>query len=933
MVHDPAAALSSELAPEDEGAAPACADAAAAAPVTPMMVQYLKIKAEHADCLLFYRMGDFYELFFEDAERAAAALDIALTKRGKHQGCDIAMCGVPAHSHETYLQRLIRKGFRVAVCEQAEAPEDAKKRGPKSVVRRGVVRVVTPGTLVEDNLLDARRNNYLLAAAEARGETGLAWIDLSTGAFHTQPAGEAHIAAALSRLDPAEILVSETFAAKPERFDWLADWRDRLRVEPASRFDSVNALRRLLDHFGVGSLDGFGTFSAAETAAAGAVLDYVSLTMMGAAPRLDPPRPFGEGAVMEIDGATRRNLELTQTMSGARAGSLLSVIDKTLTGAGGRLLAARLAAPLTDPAAISARLDAVQFFVEQESLRAAAREILRKTPDLERALSRLGLGRGGPRDLAAVRDAAAQARALRTAVESAAAGRPAALDEDIQNLGLHDTLIERLSRALSDDLPVQARDGGFIRAGYLDALDEARELRDESRRLIAALEAGYKSETGAASLKIKHNNVLGYFLELSARQADKIPIAADSKFIHRQTMANAVRFTTTELGGLESKIARAAERALGMELRALEDLTQEVLGRAGELSRAAKALAAADAAQGLAELAAERRYVRPQTDNSLAFEIQGGRHPVVEAGTASGEGGFCANSCALGGDGGEGEGAGRLWLITGPNMAGKSTFLRQNALIAVMAQMGSFVPAESARIGVVDRLFSRVGAADDLARGRSTFMVEMTETAAILNLAGERALVILDEIGRGTATYDGLSIAWAVIEHLHDVNRSRALFATHYHELTRLSERLGQLSCHAMRVKEWQGEVIFLHEIAPGAADRSYGLHVGRLAGLPQAVLGRAAAVLKSLESGPQQSAVAQLAEDLPLFAPGSAAGQTAGSSGVEAASDAPPPPARAALERLAAVSADELTPRDALDLIYALKRDLSGGAGGGEGP
>lgn len=898
-------------APTADGEAGAHSGATAArdTAVTPMMSQYLAIKAEHADCVLFYRMGDFYELFFDDAEKAAAALDITLTKRGKHLGEDIAMCGVPAHSHEGYLQRLIQKGFRVAVCEQTENPEEAKKRGSKSVVHREVVRVVTPGTITEDSLLDARQNNYLVACVDIRGDIGLAWVDLSTGTFHTQSTTETLIPSALTRLNPSEILVSDAFIAKPDRFNWLGDWRDQLRIEPAVRFDSINALRRLLDHYAVESLDGYGAFSAAEVAAAGAVLDYVGLTQKGRMPRLSPPRPISASQVMDIDAASVRNLELSRTLSGERRGSLLSVMDRTLTGAGGRLLGARLAAPLTDPIAVDARLDAVQFFVDQDRLRDSIRSALKVAPDIERAVARIGLERGGPRDMAAIREGARAAEAVRALIEEAGAGLPASLAQDIADLGHHATLIERLDRALADDLPMLARDGGFIRAGYLDTLDEALTLRDESRRLIANLQASYAADTGVSTLKIRHNNVLGYFIEVPAKQADKIPIIADSRYIHRQTMANAMRFTTVDLGDLESRISKAASQALALELKAFDDLCGEVMSRAEPLAKTARALAALDVAQGLAELAAERRYTRPRVDQSLAFEIKAGRHPVVEASLDRSAGMFVPNTCTLGAD------ADRLWLITGPNMAGKSTFLRQNALIAIMAQMGSFVPADSAHIGVVDRLFSRVGAADDLARGRSTFMVEMVETASILNLAGERALVILDEIGRGTATYDGLSIAWAVVEHLHDVNQSRALFATHYHELTRLTERLSHLACHSMQVKEWQDQVVFLHEVGPGAADRSYGIHVGRLAGLPSAVVTRATAVLKTLEAGPEQSKINRLTDDLPLFA-----------------FDDPKPALEAskinqgeqiALNKIKEISADELRPKDALDFIYDLKRDL----------
>ena len=882
--------------------APESETEAARAPVTPMMAQYLSIKRQYPESLLFYRMGDFYELFFDDAVKAAAALDIALTKRGKHLGEDIPMCGVPVHSHEAYLARLIRRGFKVAVCEQQEDPAEARKRGNKSVVRRDVVRLITAGTLTEDSLLESRRHNYLAACAEAGGRIGLAWIDISTGDFQTQPIDTGDLGAALSRLEPGELLVPDTLLQKPALSETFGDWRDRLSPLPASRFDGVNGRKRLEALFKVETVDAFGAFSAGEVAAAGALVDYIELTQKGRIPRISRMRRLAGGAVMEIDAATRRNLELMRTLSGERQGSVLSIIDKTVAASGARLLASWLAAPLTDVEAIRHRLDMVGFFVEGDRQREDVRAMLKRCPDLERALSRVSLGRGGPRDLAAVRDALKVASELRATLHpEGLPGLPRGIETCMAGLGDHEPLIDRLSRALAADLPLNARDGGFVAPGYVSELDELRRLRDDSRRLIAGLQARYIGETGVQALKIRHNNVLGYFVEVSAKQADNMPAGADGPFIHRQTMANAVRYTSVELNDLEGRIARAADQALSLELTLFDDLVGEVVAMAESIGRTAQALATVDVVAALAELAVDGRYTRPAVDDSLAFDIRGGRHPVVEATLAAGEQGrFVANDCDLA----DGR---RLWLLTGPNMAGKSTFLRQNALIAILAQMGSYVPAEAARLGVVDRLFSRVGAADDLARGRSTFMVEMVETATILNQSGERSLVILDEIGRGTATFDGLSIAWAVIEHLHEVNRCRALFATHYHELTALAAKLANLACYTMRVKEWRGDVVFLHEVAPGAADRSYGIHVGQLAGLPAAVIERAEQVLETLENGEQSSAVTHLAEDLPLFAAAEA----------RRPASAPPSPVE---QMLAAVDADELTPRDALELIYRLK-------------
>jgi len=885
--------------------------------VTPMMVQYMAIKKAHPGSLLFYRMGDFYELFFDDAEKAAAALDIALTKRGKHLGEDIPMCGVPVHSHENYLNRLIRHGYRVAICEQTEDPAEAKKRGGKSVVNRDVVRIITQGTLTEDTLLNARQHNYLAALGEAEQQHALAWVDVSTGGFSIQLIKPGGLDAALTRINPGELLVSETLTGRSELSETLSDWRDVMSVLPSVRFESGAGTRRLEALYQVRALDAFGDFSRAELAAAGALVDYVELTQKGKMPRLERPKRFHEGAVMEIDAATRRNLELTSTLSGEHKGCLLWLMDRTITGPGARLLASHLAQPLTNPDAISARFDRVQYFCDETRLREDLREQLKRSPDMARALSRLSLGRGGPRDLAAVMEGLLLSTRIRELfVDDGVMTMPDGIVRLRGALGSHDEIIGHLKTALADELPMMARDGGFIAKGYAADLDELLELRDESRRLIAGLQSKYIEMTGLSGLKVRHNNVLGYFVEVTARHMDAMPGGPDSPFIHRQSMANAVRYSTVELSELEGRIAKARDRALALELDIFQHLAGEIEAYSDEIAKAAAALAGFDVSAGLAQLAIERRYVRPVIDGSTDFHISGGRHPVVEAMLESGsEGAFVANdSHFAGAEGGEHEAdIAQIWLLSGPNMAGKSTFLRQCALIAVMAQMGSYVPATEAKIGIVDRLFSRVGAADDLARGRSTFMVEMVETATILNQAGPRALVILDEIGRGTATYDGLSIAWAVVEHLHEENRCRALFATHYHELTALAAKLDRLQCQTMRVKEWQGDVVFLHEVAPGAADRSYGIHVGGLAGLPEKVIQRAEQVLANLEQGEQSAAITKLADDLPLFQtlsepkrPAFMGKAASGPSLVE--------------ESLDQTNADELTPKQALDLLYHLK-------------
>ncbi|MEZ5933731.1 MAG: DNA mismatch repair protein MutS [Alphaproteobacteria bacterium] len=866
-----------------------------------MIAQYQKLKAAHPECLLFFRMGDFYELFFEDARKAAPALDIALTKRGRHGDEDIPMCGVPVHSAEGYLERLIKKGFKVAICEQTEDPAEAKKRGPKSVVRREIIRLVTPGTLTEDSLLEARRHNFLAAIASSQKSLGLAWLDMSTGEFLTEPIVNGGLGPALARIEPGELLIADALFGDDAFRQRLVDWDDRLSPLPDRDFASQAGERRLQESFDVKALDGFGQFSRAELGACGALINYVELTQKGRLPRLSPPRRLMPGSHMVIDAATRRNLELLASLGGERQGSLLASVDRTVTGAGGRLLSARLATPLAEAKPIRQRLDAVQALVDDPDLRADLRASLKGCPDLERALSRLSLGRGGPRDLASIRQgleaaAAIKARLLQTDTPLQATGKA---------MADHAELAECLQAALVDDPPFLARDGGFIREGWLDELDRHRGLRDQTKRHIAELQARIQGETGIPSLKIRHNNMLGYFIEVTATHRDKVP----PSFVQRQSMANATRYSTEELVDLETRIASAADRALALELEQFDGLTADVLVNADGVARTAKSLARLDVAAGFAELADQQRYVRPEIDDGDGFMIEGGRHPVVEQALAKEQTPFIANDSDL-------SAGQRLWLLTGPNMAGKSTFLRQNALIAVLAQAGSFVPAERAQIGTVDRLFSRVGAADELARGRSTFMVEMVETAAILNQATEKSLVILDEIGRGTATYDGLSIAWAVVEYLHEACRCRGLFATHYHELTALAAKLDRLACRSMKVKEWQGDVVFLHEVGEGAADRSYGIHVARLAGLPAPVLDRAEEVLKRLEQGEAKAAPAALADDLPLF---QAAAKRLPEKAVNGAG-AESPALSPIEEKLRTVNPDEMTAKEALDLVYQLR-------------
>ncbi|NVJ95596.1 MAG: DNA mismatch repair protein MutS [Marivivens sp.] len=861
-----------------------------------MMAQYLEIKAAHPGALLFYRMGDFYEMFFEDAVAASEALDIALTKRGKHDDEDIPMCGVPVHAAEGYLLTLIRKGFRVAVCEQLENPAEAKKRGYKAVVKRDVVRLVTPGTLTEDSLLDARRHNYLAAFAEIRDEGALAWVDISTGAFHVVPCAAVRLGPELARLTPREVLLSDDSALRTT----VEESGAAVSELGKAAFDSTLGEKRLCNLYDVASLDAFGTFTRAQVSAMAAVVEYLEITQKGNLPLLRPPVAEGETANMQIDAATRRSLELTHSMAGGRAGSLLATIDRTITAAGARLLERRLSSPSRTIDTIQARQDAVSYFVEETKLRQSIRDGLRGVHDIDRALSRLALDRAGPRDMTAIRNTLGQA-------EQIAASLPEGLPDHLQSvtgdLNGHDDLLDLLDQALVAEPPLLTRDGGFIAPGYDEELDEARTLRDEGRSVIAAMQAEYSELSGVPSLKIKHNNVLGYFIETTATHAEKMMTPPlNETFIHRQTTANQVRFTTVPLSEIETKILNAGGRALEIEKRLYSSLREAIIAKAAPLSALARALSELDVSAALADLAKAEDWTRPVVDTSRAFDISKGRHPVVEQSLKKSGDPFVANDTDLS--------KSNIWLLTGPNMAGKSTFLRQNALIAVLAQMGAWVPAQAAHIGLVSQIFSRVGASDDLARGRSTFMVEMVETAAILNQADDRALVILDEIGRGTATYDGLSIAWATLEHLHNVNRCRALFATHYHEMCQLADKLDGVDNATVTVKEWDGDVIFLHEVKRGTADRSYGVQVARLAGLPAAVVNRAKVVLDALEKGEREGGTAQkaLIDDLPLFA-------------AIAPAPVPAKPAQSEVEdRLKNIFPDDLSPKEALSLLYELK-------------
>jgi DNA mismatch repair protein MutS len=849
---------------------------------TPMMAQYLEIKSQHPNCLLFYRMGDFYELFFDDAIIASKTLDIALTRRGKvSSGEDIPMCGVPAHAGDHYLARLIRQGHRVAICEQTEAASARKSKGP---LTREVIRIVTPGTITEESLLEANQNNFLTALVPGKNDTvGLASLDISTGDFFVESTSIAFLETVLARLRPGEILLPDAFLKTPELYELFQELKKRLTPLPGSRFDGQNGLERLKALYGVETLEAFGDFKPHEVAACGALIDYVRLTQKQDIPSLKPPRKLKEGGRLELDPATRRNLELHLSLSGEKRGSLIDIIDQTTTPMGARLLSHHLSAPVTDLKILQDRLEVIDFFYENQSVTHTLRTVLSCCPDLERPLSRLTWGRGGPRDLSALNRGLKLIPDIQKIFQDHKP--PETLHKIIKGLGHYTELTDRLDRALKDELPLLVRDGGFIRHGYHPPLNELLALKDDSKGALEALQQKYVSETGITSLKIKHNNIVGYHIEITSLHKDKL----GPHFIHRQTMVNAMRFTTPELAELEKRIMGAVEQALALELRLFEDLVNEVISRSSDIIETAYGLSLLDVAASHAHLAHERNYTKPLLDESLAFEIEEGRHPVVEALLPQGTP-FIPNHCHVRG----------LWLLTGPNMAGKSTFLRQNALIALMAHMGMYVPAKKAHIGLVDRIFSRVGASDDLARGRSTFMVEMTETAAILNQATPRSFVILDEIGRGTATFDGLSLAWACVEHLVHVNQSRSLFATHYHELTALEASMPEVKCYTVKIREWEDQIVFLHEIAEGTADKSYGIHVGKLAGLPPSVVQRAEQVLSTLEQTKPKPKLAS--QPLPLF---------------QEAFQAPSPLEKA----VAQLNPDELKPIEALEKLYELKK------------
>ena len=878
---------------------------------TPLLEQYFRIRAEYPEYLLFFHLGDFYELFFEDAIKASSVAGLALTHRGQYKGEDVPMCGVPVHAYDAYLAKLVRHGYKIALCEQTEDPKEAKKRGYKSVVNREVVRLITAGTLTDDPLLNAKSNNFLLSLHRQSSILGAAWIDISTGEFYTQDFDLnkekelSLIAMLLTRLRPSEIVVADNYAYDAAIKDMLYTNCQQLSILPQDRFNTDNAKTHLQKVYKVKTLSAFGDFSAAELTAAGVLLDYVEASQKGGLPLLQGLVKVASGEVMEIDNATRRSLELTAPLTEGSDMTLLKSLDRTITSVGGRLLCSRLTNPLKNIAVIGERLDMIDFFVQCAEARKEVRSLLHNVCDIERALSRVMVGRSSPRDVVNIKNTLALIAKLRNQIHfksnvpSLEVVVPQVLQKAMDKLGNYNNLICRIEEAFrEDDLPNSARDGGFIRDGYSAELDNLHKLKSNGHVMILSLQSKYATATGIEHLKVKYNSVIGYFIEVPIKDAEKL--LHNPEFIFRQSVLNASRYTTAELTELENKVRSAAEKSLALELELYEELLKYIKAVSEQIVKTAQAFAEIDVAAALADLAVEYDYCRPILDNSTDFEVIAGRHPVVEQALSkkSGEK-FVANDCNLSGK------DGHLWLLTGPNMAGKSTYLRQNAIIAIMAQMGSFVPAKSAKIGIIDKLFSRVGAADDLARGQSTFMVEMVETAAILNKADEHSFVILDEIGRGTATFDGLSIAWAVVEYLHEAIHCRTIFATHYHELTALDKKLSGISLHCMRVKDFNGEVVFLHEVASGSADRRYGIHVAQIAGIPVTVIRRANEVLHNLESQNKGLSAKEAAAQLPLF--GYVKEHMSKESELE--------------KKIRELNPDDYSPREALAQLYELKK------------
>ena len=887
--------------------------------VTPMMQQYLSVKSQHKDCLLMYRMGDFYELFFDDAVIASKALDIALTHRGTYMGKQVPMCGVPYHAFSSYMPKLVRQGFKVAICDQMESPEEAKKRGYKAVVKREVSRIITAGTLTEDNLLNGSFNNYLMSLVFVDGlemKISVALTDISTGEFTIYSFEENSISELLSLTvvkNPAEIIMSQDDIDNPKLESFISQFKAKIVIKPYTFFDSLNAKINLCKVFKVAEVSVLGDFSDPEIRAQGAILNYINLTQIGQIPNISKPHKKSNSDILQIDAFSVKNLEIFENINDdtTKSSNLFAVMDKTKTPMGKRKLKNALSSPLANVTEINKRLNIVDFFFNKSDLIENIRDILSQVFDIQRIVSRISCNRAGPRDLLNIGETLSIIPTLKNLLLQSVEN---SIDNPIQSIidELKDfsSLAHNIQSAIIDEPPLITRDGGFIREGYHPALDEYKLLSKNTKQVILDLQAKYSLDAKVLNLKIKYNNLAGYFIEVPTKQATSL-LEPNSGFIHKQTLVNCVRFTTPELSEIEQKILVAQDKSLSLELSLFDELCKTILDRVDDINTLSDAIAKLDFYSSLALLAQTNDYVKPVIDDSFAFEIIDGRHPVVETNLKQQNITFIPNDCSLEN---KGENS-KLWILTGPNMAGKSTFLRQNAIITIMAQIGSFVPATSAHIGVVNKLFSRVGASDNLARGQSTFMVEMSETATILNQADEHSFVILDEIGRGTATFDGLSIAWAVLEYLNNINRCRGIFATHYHELTGAIEKMKNVSAHTMEIKEYKGDVIFIHKVGIGVADKSYGIHVAKIAGIPEEVISRASQILETFESNEDNLSNKKLVKkidemDLFSFKP-----QTEINKKSEEDEKL-----RRLRDKLKEINPDDLSPKSALSIMYEIK-------------
>lgn len=874
---------------------------------TPMMQQYLDIKLANQDSLLLFRMGDFYELFFDDAVTASQVLGLALAKRGKHGEDDLQMCGMPYHALEPYLQKLVEEGFKVAICEQMETPEEAKKRGYKAVVRREIVRIITPGTITEESILETTNPNYLISIRIAQNIASIAYLDVSTSEFNIVSIGIENLANEIAKIDPKEILISE----KDSQTEHLRNWQQKMVVQVESYF-STSKCQNIIEHFyNIQSYKAIGSLTDTQISAIGAVLEYINITQKQNLPALPLPHIVNASDFMIIDASTRRNLELTHNVHGSHKGSLLHVINKTVTKSGARTLYQFLSSPLTNLEQINNRHDKVEFFVRNIHLTEKIRHILKNTGDLERILTKISMKRCIPRDLMSIYYSLEAASDIQAAFVSALGIEyPPVIQDILQTLGGNDEISDKIFATIKEDAPNSLADGGFIKTSYHPKLKELYDLLENNNDVMEKLKIEYQRTTGIDNLKICHNNIMGLFIEVTPKNVHKI---TSSEFIHKQTLASAVRFTTDKLKVIENEMLSAKSTAIAFEQQIFWKLCDYIIENAGKLHLLAFSLSQLDAFTSLAYLADEYGYIRPEMTSDNSFNIMAGRHVVVEQSLKSSK--FIPNDCDLS--------ASRLWLLTGPNMAGKSTFLRQNALIIILAQMGSFVPANFAQIGIVDRLFSRIGASDDLAKGQSTFMVEMLETATILAQSTEKSFIILDEVGRGTSTYDGVSIAWATLEHIHDKLKCRSLFATHYHELTILSESLPALKNYTIKIAEENGEVLFLHQIIAGSANKSYGIHVAEIAGLPNSVIKRAYQILSKLEktSSAQNKKLESITtNNYSLFEYNQPFVTKEANTNVIASDNNCV--AISALEKaLSEINPDNLSPKEALEELYKLKK------------